>query len=212
MELYDLDTIDSFGKKFADATVAENVEFLNPDEVCTKCFQPTHRLRGAPKTIEWEEGSDVIPDFIRPGFSPTFIVTQPVKEAFEATGLTGYTAWQAGIKERRSPRKSKFPIVPSPYPGPPLWDIYVSNMVHVVPQACTLYDKGRCEVCGRDRYSVVGEAEEQFFVVDRSSWNGEDFMLPVEVNAMFVTERVVEVIRAHEFTNVRVRHCARMSD
>lgn len=216
MDLYDFFPIEaSGGHQFAGALIVERVAWANRDEVCKKCIEPTHRRRLAPFTISWEEGSDVIPDFLLPSIGRDFIVTERVKQALEKAGLTGYTAWPAKIKEPvKLKKRPRWPRVPSPYSGPPLWDIYVdpSELVEVVPEGSNVEFRGVCSACGRDRYRVTGAAGEQFFIVNRKSWNGNDFMRPDKVNSLFITPRAARVIQDGGFTNIKVRRIGRMID
>jgi len=129
--------------------------------------------------------------------------------------VSGYVAWPVKIKEPKRRAHLRRPLVAYPYTGPTLWDIYVdiTELVHVVPELSNLEYSGVCPACGREKFDVTTDDEgEQYFVVDRSTWHGQDFMLPEEVNGMFVTERVAEVIKRGGFTNIEVRPIGRISD
>ena len=191
-------------ERFAACYVAESVRVDPRDKRCPECLEPVHVRRLDPFTIAWEPGSDVIADFVY--YSGNVIVTDRVKQAFEDTELRGYVAWPVKIKERSKPKKRhRWPIVPSPYGGPPLWDIYTESLVHLIPEASSLEYNRQCPKCGARVYSVLVQ-EPQFFLVDRASWDGADFMLPYEAGGFFVTERVIEVIEQHDFSNVTYRH------
>ena len=213
MKLYDLKSrFTMFGEDFA-ACSFTNVQWKRPDETCKVCLLPIHRERIGPCTIEFEVGCDVIPDFLCSIRNDIFLVTDRVKVAFEEADLTCFVAWPLQIQEpKKVPKRPRIPRVPSPYPGPPLWDIYFTEYVHLIPDKCTLANKGVCKKCGKTRYSPIGEAEEQWFVVDRASWNGSDFMRPHELNQVFVTQRVIDVIQAGDYTNIEILQRAEMND
>jgi hypothetical protein len=212
MELYVLDAIDSWGRQFAAARIAEDVAWVNPDEVCVACLRPSNRQRKGPKTIVWIPGCDVLSDFVFPGASCEFIVTDRVKTAFEEAGLKGFVAWPVKLKPPPRRRSRHSVIVPWPYTGPPLWDIYVPTFVHIIPEASDVVYKGPCSACGRERYGAALDVDEFQYVVDRSSWDGADFMRPHERNVTFVTQRVVDVIQREGFTNVEWRRWGEIGD
>ena len=84
-----------------------------------------------------------------------------------------------------------------------------------MPENSTVEFQGHCQKCGAERWIIPEDVDEedQFFVVDRKSWHGQDFMLPCpEINGLLITERVATVIRNGNFTNVEIRKVGRMSD
>ena len=202
MDLFTIAPVAGFREHFAECYVADSVQIDPRDQRCSECLTPLHRRRLEGYTIAWQPGSEVVPDFV--DFGANVVVAECVKDAFEAAGLRGYVAWPVKIKERTTPkRRHRWPIVASPYAGPPLWDIYTEAVVRIVPEPSSLKYKGRCSKCGQEMYGVLGEVGEQYFLVDRASWKGEDFLLGDKLTGLIVTERVIDVIKAHEFTNVR---------
>ena len=59
-----------------------------------------------------------------------------------------------------------------------------------------------CSVCGHLRYTELLNAEQ---LIDESKWDGSDFFMVWPLpKYVFVTERVVNVIREHHLTGVRI--------
>lgn len=200
MKLMDLLLEDRAHKRYAYANLV-GIRRLGQNRTCRDCLWPTHFPRSGPSVVVWEKGAALIPDFVND--PPLLIVTDRVKRAFEQAGLKGYVAWPVAVQEpKRVPKRPRVPQVPSPYPGPPLWEIYIERLVRVIPEGSTLEFLGRCPRCGRKKYSTLGQASRLRFLVDRRSWRGEDFMLLDIVNAVLVSERVADVVDAHQFTNV----------
>lgn len=204
MYLYEIHETDRFHEKHANYKTVD-IRWVKINDFCKKCLLPMHWERAGPLTIEWVKGSDLIPDFIMAHMYP--MVVDRVKIAFEQASLRGYEAWPVKIREpKKVPRRPRIPRVPSPYPGPPLWDIHVTERVHVIPEESTLNYDGQCPKCGRFQYSPYSIGPGKFnFIVDGSTWNGGDFMYPEEVGFLFVTQRVIDVIEANKFSNVEYR-------
>lgn len=211
MRVYRLMEIDMWGRDFASVAFIEEPKWATPDEACPKCYEPVHRLRTGPHAIAWEAGSDVIGDLVCTGASDSMIVTERVKLAFEQAGLTGYDAWPAILREPAKRRPSRrLPMVAYPYTGPPLWDIHPREFVHIIPEQSTVEFKGICPACGRQKYWPL-DIDDQVFVIDPRTWRGWDFMRSVEMGT-FVTQRVVDVIEKHQFTNFRILPRGRIGD
>ena len=211
MDLFELFDLSGDGGGFAEAYISADIPWENPEDICDRCDEPMERRRTAGFTITFRPGSDVIPDFLSQRWG--LIVTDRVKVAFEEAGLTGYRMLPVTIKGKPNRgKRRRWPIVTIPYEGPPLWDVYVTECVSLITEQSSLRSTGICEVCGRQGYETVGDADEMSFVVDRSTWNGSDFMSPREVSFFFVTERVVQVIKKSGFTNAEIWCRARMSD
>ena len=212
MFLYDIKNL-GHRSGFAHSRIV-HVPWRNTKEICPTCYEPSHRERTGPYTIEWQPGSSVVPDFPSCLGGDSLLLTDRVKQAFEQAGLTGYVAWPVPIREpKRSPKRSKVPRVPSPYPGPPIWDIYVTEYVHIIPEQSKLEFAGLCPRCKRPRYyALPGPAETQHFVIDRRTWNGCDFMRPHELNTLLLTPRVIEILRPHDFTNYQIFQRAELGD
>jgi hypothetical protein len=204
MKLFCLNVIDQWGRSFAAPIVTDKVQWADPLEVCKKCLEPSHRYRTGPYGITFEPGSSKISDFSLPGAYRSFIVTDRVKQAFEDAGLTGFVPWLAKVNPPVQRKKNVRPI--APYPPPfPLWDIYVPERVHVIVNRSSVIYKGDCPVCLRKQFTTTDPWQDHYFVVDPSTWSGCDFMYPEEVNTLFVTERVIDVIKRNDFTNIESR-------
>ena len=211
MELYWLDVIDYWGREVAAARITDKVAFANPDEVCKKCFQPMHRFRLGPYGITFEPGASIIPDFLEPSRGRKFIVSNRVKEAYDEAGFKGYVAWP--VKVNPPVQRKRRQIIVAPYPPPePLWDIYVPERVNILIAESTIDCTGVCNSCERKLYSIADYEGRFSLIVDRSTWNGCDFMQPHELNTSFITERVADLIVKNKFTNIKVTHVGRISD
>jgi hypothetical protein len=201
MPLYSVSQKRGWRARFAEARVFDPLPRSALGRSCDTCYQVDLVHRKQPCEIAWEPGSDVVPDLIHWGTE--LIVTDRVKVALEDAGMRGYVAWPVKIRERSTPKKRhRWPIVPAPYPGPPLWDLYPEQFCHAIPDGRTLIREPDCPECGRTRYDVRGGLGEQHFLIDGSTWDGGDLVLAYEVMGLFVTERVIDVIKQHNFTNI----------
>lgn len=90
-------------------------------------FDDDTDLRVKPLVIEWEPDSDIVGDFIWPGFDSDIMVTKRVGDLIQAAGITGIELGQVKMRENSeaSKRRSKARRVQLPYKGPALRDLFV---------------------------------------------------------------------------------------
>ncbi len=205
MKLY-LMNVSANWNEYAESYISDKIPWLEEDlkQNCEKCLRPNHFRRNGPLTISWFEGCSTIGDLLSPGALDKLVVVDKVKRAFDAAKLKGYKAWPVQIKEQKPKKNPKFPIVPSPYDGPRLWDIYGEDIAHLITEKSSVDSRGPCPSCGIERIDALDD-DDCHFVIDRESWDGGDFIRPYEIGGMFVTERVIDVIRENGFTNVEYK-------
>ncbi len=206
MQLYDI--TQQFHSPYAEAIIVD-VPWKLPRRVCKECYLPMHPERVGPYTVQWRPGSDVVPDLVFAG-AGNLVVTDRVKVALERAGCTGYVAWPVAISEPKRPPGKRVPFVGSPYPGPPLWDLYITERVHAIPELSTLRFEGTCKRCGTPYYNVI--LPHQYWAIDRATWSASDFMIPAEINTSLMTPRVAEVLKTNGFTNINFWQRAELRD
>lgn len=86
------------------------------------------QTRGRPLVIEWEAGSDVVGDFVWPGFDSDIAVSERAGNALVEAGVSGFQLGEvvmtgAGTRRWRDKR------VLLPYEGPRLFDLWVTASV-----------------------------------------------------------------------------------
>ncbi len=120
---------------------------------CPECGNP-RQSRVKPLIIRWEPGSDVVGDFVWPGFDDEVVVSLSVLETLE--GISGFTPGPVEMRQDPKLARSKGkPRVSLPYNGVPLFDLWVTSWVHMAgTSSATLSEK--CEVCGFETYALDG--------------------------------------------------------
>lgn len=137
--------------------------------------------------------SVVLPDRDVQNFVWTFqgecMVQDSTLEFFRDTDITGFEL---------KPVKARFATRPEKPPR--LWEIIVTGWAGMAkPESGIHYDETEsCSVCGMLRYTGLKSPAE---LIDETQWDGSDFfkVWPMP-RFIFVTNRVVELIRKHHLT------------
>ena len=191
---------------------------------CPECGATSQR-RVQPLVIEWEPDSDVVGDFVWPGFGSDIAVTDRVIEVLAARNSKfelGPVEMYQDPKLKRTKRSK--PRVWLPYKGSPLYDLWVTYQVSVDHERSSISLQNRCSACGIDRYKVSGierwesnwdqermelipthieRSQDQGLYVRRSDLNGYQLFRVNEAPAWILcTDGVKEAIEAEDLTNV----------
>ena len=171
---------------------------------CPECKASTSELL-APLVVEWEPGSDVVGDFVWPGFDNVVVVSDRVRRALEEQFPCDFRPVEMrqdpGVRRPAKQTGRTKPRVWLPYRGPPLWwwlvplgsaslDMKASNWT---------YEK-HCSTCGKEHWRVP--RENRHTIVDRSSWTGHDIFTIRGAGWVFCTEKVRIWIAGQGFLNV----------
>jgi hypothetical protein len=173
--------------------------------VCPECGVSRQELV-PPLIIEWEPDSDVIGDFVWPGFDDTVVVSQRVRETFESH-FRGFECKPVEMRQKASLKRPKRitkrtrPRVWLPYEGPPLWHLWVTASAHMDLKKSGYEVVKVCSTCGRVSYNNPS-FEDRYFVVDMETWGGEDIFRLYPSGVVFCTPKVKDFVEDHGFTNV----------
>lgn len=198
MKVYSLMPDDRWGKEFAAAYVVKSY-FDGSQRTCSRCLRPHHRRRTRAFILEWQdESADRIPDVVSCSLAPDLVVSDRMFRDMRAEGLTGFTGSRCEfVNENRCQMSYNIGQCP-------LWDLFVISQANVrVDESTFEAPYSFCEACGA-LVAEPADVEQQFFTVDKSTWDGADLFRPVEVNALFVTEHVAHLIKAHRYQNAKL--------
>ena len=175
-------------------------------KICSECGA-SRQKRVSPLILEWEPGSDVIGDFVWPGFDDELVVTQKVKDDFEGhfreIEFSSVEFWQNPKQKQpiKKTRRSK-PRVWLPYMGPILWDVRPVKWCHLDLLLSNVIVTKKCSTCGAI-FHKVPTTPRRHLVVDLATWAGEDlFRLYESPRFFFCTEQVKEFVEQAGFSNV----------
>ncbi len=179
-----------------------------------------YKERRRPLTIEWEPDSDVVGDFIWPGFDTDIALTQRVGELLADAHVEGYELRPVQMRQNSDPRKcrSKKPMVKLPYRGPQLWDLWVTRWTQLDRQRSTVTEERRedgsvsYKVSGVERVETSWDQQRMKLVkLMHPRVQGHGIFVPEirgvfrveEVPAwIFCTDVVKRLIEEHGLTNV----------
>lgn len=191
---------------------------------CNECGASTQR-RVQPLVIEWEPDSDVVGDFVWPGFGGDIAITERVVGVLKGR----FTAFEPGPVEMYQDPKLKRtkrgkPRVWLPYEGPPLYDLWVTCWVGIDHDRSTVSLVKKCSICGTAQYSLAGAEKwelgwdqermesvqmhiprgrgEGLFVRRAELGDADLFHVNEFPAAIFCSDRVKKAIEAESFTNV----------
>ena len=146
--------------RFARAGLRGTWEPKESPGVCPKCTS-TRQTRVRPLIIEWEPGSDIIGDFVWPGFANDIAIEV---DAFEdlRQRFSGFESGPVEMVQDPKLRKPRLntehtkPRVWLSYEGPPLYDLWVTSCVDMDQQRTTAKLTKSCNGCGYQQYEIVG--------------------------------------------------------
>jgi len=120
------------------------------------------------------------------------LIQDHVLEAFREAGLTGFEVKPVKARFKSKRHRDKEP--------PRLWELVVTGSAGMPPPESGVRLIERCEACGAEDYTAWTDASK---LIDEKQWDGSDFFKLRIYGYKFVTERVVDCIRRHEFLHVK---------
>lgn len=123
---------------------------------CEDCGSSSQR-RVQPLVIEWEADSDLVGDFVWPGFGADLAVTERVGAELSAR-FTGFDLGPVEMVQdpKLARSKSSKPRVWLPYVEPPLVDLWVTSWVPIDREQSTITFVKKCRACGAEQFSIDG--------------------------------------------------------
>ena len=200
-------TFDSPNNYFFAQATRHGTWYPKGSKICPEC-QTSRQKRVSPLVFEWEPGSDVIGDFIWPGFNNDLVVVQKVREILEGQfreiEFGPVEFWQdPKLKPPKKMTRRSKPRIWLPYTGPTLWDVIPTSWCHLDHLQSDVSIAKKCSTCGKVIYKYP-KWNQRHLVVDRNTWDGEDIFHIYEYSGgIFCTERVKEFVDQGGFTNVR---------
>ena len=196
--------------------------------VCPECTA-SQQQRVQPLIVEWEPDSDVIGDFVWPGFDDEVVVTDRAFTSL-AEHFSGFEAGPVEMyqdpklrRPKRITKRSK-PRVWLPYEGPMLHDLWVTTWVHVDMRRSSVRQTKKCLKCGYESYEVDGVEEHSsrwdeeledtvkihkprapgkgLFITGSILWGADIFKVHEFPGCVLCTDRVRDYILREGFTNV----------
>jgi hypothetical protein len=174
-------------------------------KVCPECGA-SRQKRVSPLIIEWDVGSDIVGDFVWPGFDDELVITQKVKDLFESrfcgVEYGPVEFWQdPKIKRPVKVTRRSRPRVWLPYSGPTLWDVIPTLWCHLDHVQSNVTKVKVCSTCGTVFYKIPTRPN-RHLIVDLTSWRGEGIFHVYENPGLyFCTEQVKDVVEQAECTN-----------
>jgi len=167
----------------------------------------TRQKRVSPLIIEWDPGSDIIGDFVWPGFDDELVVTEQVFKSLSSCfrGFKQRTvAMYQNPKLNRPKRVNKRtrPRVWLPYQGPVLHDLWVASWAHVDLTSSSVRQIKKCSQCGYEAFEVDGieKRSSRWDKARRESIKIHQRRMPGK--GLFIAEGDLEgadLFRVHEF-------------
>jgi hypothetical protein len=171
--------------------------------------------------IEWEPGSDVIGDFVWPGFDTDIVIKDRVAKVLEEAGVAGFELAPVQMVENseKSKRISKRPHVKLPYLGPPLWDLWVIAWAELDRERSSVKltqskpdGTEQLEVTGVERREAMWDKERMELVTwKQPRIDGQGLYVRSDAGVfrlaqfpgwIFCADAVKQLIESHDFSNV----------
>lgn len=124
------------------------------DGVCPECGS-SRQQRAQPLIIVWELGSDVVGDFVWPGFGSEVVVAERVFDALESN-FAGFERGPVEMIEEPELARDRGRRVTLPYEGPGLFELWTTAWVDVDLEHSTIRLDWRCAACGTERWTIDG--------------------------------------------------------
>jgi hypothetical protein len=174
----------------------------NGEGTCPECTA-ARQIRIQPLIMEWLPGSDVIGDFVWPGFDTEVVVSQRVRKLLEESfDCCDYFPVEMSMRLTRMPKSRSRPIVKLPYTGTPLWDMQPRSWCHLDLDKSGVELKLACGTCGNRIYDQMTDYERQL-VVDTRTWDrSEIFRIYEYPGWIFCTENVKLAVENAQSSNV----------
>jgi len=207
------------------ATAGRRGSWTNGSETgaCPECSS-SRQQRAQPLILVWEPGSDVVGDFVWPGFGSEVVATEPVFDALESR----FAGFERGsiemVEEPDLAAQGSRPRVSLPYEGPPLYELWTTAWASADIDRSTVRLDRRCGTCGTEFWEVDGvehwdsvfdpgkrqlvrtrvSRDPQFGIYLRGeNLAGADIFRVTQFPGwVFCTDPVRELVRERTFTNV----------
>jgi hypothetical protein len=193
---------------------------------CPECGASSQK-RIQPLILEWEPGADVVGDFTWSGFGSDIAVTERVAEDLRSFGgfqpgpIEMIQSLELSASDGVRPTR---PRVSLPYQGPQLYELWVTQNVHLDLEKSSVRLIKACGTCGHRQYEVDGiERRELTWDAERGESvrahiprsQGKGLFVAAHVLAetaifrtlefptwVLCTDRVKELVTQNGFTNV----------
>jgi hypothetical protein len=189
---------------------------------CPECSSPRQQ-RAQPLILVWESGSDVVGDFVWPGFGSEVVATERVFVALESN-FAGFERGRVEMIEESDIARGGEPRVSLPYEGPPLYELWTTAWVSADLSRSTLQLDRTCGTCGTEFWKVdgverwqsvfdpskrqlirtrVGRDAQSGIYLPRDDLGGIDIFRVAQLPGwLFCTDLVRNLVRERDFTNV----------
>lgn len=148
------------------AAAARRGAWTESDGACSECGTAGQK-RTNPLVLVWEPGSDLVGDFVWPGFGSEVVATEPVVEALERDA-GGFERGPVEIRDEPDETGREQRRVQVPYKGPALFELWTTSWVDADLARSTMTLESVCGTCGTERWQLQGaERVESHF--DRST-------------------------------------------
>jgi hypothetical protein len=189
---------------------------------CPECSSAPQE-RTQPLILVWEPGSDLVGDFVWPGFGSEVVAAEHVFAAFESR-FAGFERGPIEMSEEPDLAHGRAPQVRLPYEGPALYELWTTTWSSADMDRSTIRLDRRCETCGTEFWEVDGverwdsvfdaatrqivrtrvERDPQSGIyLRRDELEGADIFRVAQVPGwVFCTDPVRDLVREQGFTNV----------
>ena len=142
--------------RFAEAARRGSWTDEGPGGACPECSASRMR-RSRPLIVVWRPGSNVVGDFVWPGFDSEVVVTDRVLGVMEAQ----FAGFEPGpvvmeVDEEVTRAQPGQPFVTLPYTGPLLHELWVTSWVHLDRGLSSVELERRCSTCATEFWEVYG--------------------------------------------------------
>lgn len=124
---------------------------VGPCPVCSASLQQ----RAQPLVIVWEPGSDMVGDFVWPGFGSEIVVADRVLAALQSR-FTGFEPGPIEMIEEPDLLLRDRRRVTLPYTGPALHELWTTSWVDADLKRSTVELESKCAQCGMESWRVDG--------------------------------------------------------
>jgi hypothetical protein len=112
-------------------------------------------MRAQPLILVWEPGSDLVGDFVWPGFGSEVVAAGQVFAAFESS-FAGFERGPIEMVEEPDLGRVGEPRVTLPYEGPTLYELWTTAWANADVDRSTIRLDRRCGTCGTEFWEVNG--------------------------------------------------------
>jgi hypothetical protein len=227
MKFYFLGTIGGYmNSEYAGAMPAEGKDFYTPNSFtwwkwgrgCPNCHV-TSDIPVEPYQMQWIEGSEVIGDFAGSSqYCWDLLVQQKVVDYFTQNNYFANYKDVVFVPNSFRKKKSKYPIVPYPYVGPPFYVVLPRYGVHLNDEKSQIDREISCSVCGCVHYNTWKTNDFwSNLIIDEEEWNGLKMFGIFEFGkflepscGVFLSEEGYDLLKKQGFTNWQCKEVGRI--